>query len=100
MTSPPCAIGSASTESSRASPGKAAESNNKLGKHRWLIERSIAWLTGNRRLTIRYERKPSHYLAFLTLAATITCHKKLAKSRFLNVILFRRCPEATSGGRS
>jgi len=44
-----------------------------------VIERSIAWLTGHRRLTIRYERKPSHQLAFLTLAATITCHKKPTK---------------------
>lgn len=58
---------------------KSIESTEKLGKHRWVIERSIAWLTGYRRLTIRYERKASHYLAFLTLAATITCHKKLAK---------------------
>ncbi|TVT13688.1 IS5/IS1182 family transposase, partial [Amycolatopsis acidiphila] len=37
------------------------------------------WLTGYRRLTIRYERKPNHYLAFLTLGAAITCHKKLTK---------------------
>ncbi|QRP50837.1 IS5 family transposase [Amycolatopsis sp. FDAARGOS 1241] len=58
---------------------KGIESAEKLGKHRWVIERSIAWLTGYRRLTIRYERKAGHYLAFLTLAATITCHKKLAK---------------------
>lgn len=58
---------------------KGIESAEKLGRHRWVIERSIAWLTGYRRLTIRYERKPSHYLAFLTLAATITCHKKLPK---------------------
>jgi transposase len=27
----------------------------------------------------RYERKPSHFLAFLTLGATLTCHKKLMK---------------------
>lgn len=56
---------------------KGIESAEKLGKHRWVIERTIAWLTGYRRLTIRYERKPSHYLAFLTLGATITCYKKL-----------------------
>jgi hypothetical protein len=37
------------------------------------------WLTGYRRLTLRYERHASHFLAFLTLAATITCYKKLAK---------------------
>lgn len=58
---------------------KDIESAEKLGQHRWVIERSIAWLTGYRRLTIRYEHKPSHYLAFLTLGAAITCHKKLTK---------------------
>jgi transposase len=58
---------------------KGIESGDKLGKHRWVIERTIAWLTGYRRLTIRYERKPSHCLAFLTLGAAITCYKKLTK---------------------
>jgi transposase len=58
---------------------KGIESADKLGRHRWVIERSIAWLTGYRHLTIRYERKANHYLAFLTLAATITCYKKLTK---------------------
>ncbi|MBP2049891.1 hypothetical protein J2Z21_002827 [Streptomyces griseochromogenes] len=43
------------------------------------IERSIAWLFGYRRLTVRYERKGSHFLAFLGLAAALTCYKKLAK---------------------
>jgi len=58
---------------------KGIETSEKLGTHRWVIERTIAWLTGYRRLTIRYERKASHYLAFLTLGATITCYKKLRK---------------------
>jgi transposase len=58
---------------------KGTESSDKLGRHRWVIERTIAWLTGYRRLTLRYERIASHFLAFLTLAATITCYKKLAK---------------------
>ncbi|GAB3359392.1 hypothetical protein GCM10027360_20430 [Amycolatopsis echigonensis] len=56
---------------------KGIESKDKLGKHRWVIERTMAWFTGYRRLTLRYERKAEHFLAFLTLAATITCHKKL-----------------------
>ncbi len=38
-----------------------------------------AWLTGYRRLTLRYERKATHFLAFLTLGAALTCYKKLAK---------------------
>ncbi|TLW92444.1 hypothetical protein FFT09_13755 [Saccharomonospora piscinae] len=58
---------------------KTIEFGDKLGRHRWVIERTIARLTGYRILTSRYERKPSHYLAFLTLAAAITCYKRLAK---------------------
>jgi transposase len=58
---------------------KGTETSDKLGRHRWVIERTLAWLTGYRRLTLRYERNPSHFLAFLTLAAAVTCYKKLAK---------------------
>ncbi|MDT7803610.1 MAG: hypothetical protein QOI78_7043, partial [Actinomycetota bacterium] len=35
--------------------------------------------TGYRRLTLRYERKAEHFLAFLLLGAALTCHKKLRK---------------------
>ncbi|MFV2099351.1 MULTISPECIES: hypothetical protein [unclassified Micromonospora] len=35
-----------------------------------------AWFTGYRRLTIRYERDPGLYCAFVTLAAALTCHKR------------------------
>jgi transposase len=55
---------------------KGTESSERLGRHRWAIERTIAWLTGYRRLTMRYERRADLYLAFLTLAAAITCHKR------------------------
>lgn len=58
---------------------KGIETSTKLGKHRWVIERSIAWLFGYRRLTIRYERYANHFSAFLTLAAALTCYKKLRK---------------------
>ena len=60
-----------------ARPG--IESAERLGRHRWKIERSIAWFFGYRRLIVRYERKGSHFLAFLGLAAILTCYKKLAK---------------------
>jgi transposase len=60
-----------------ARPG--VESSERLGRHRWKIERSISWLFGYRRLTVRYERKGGHFLAFLGLAAIMTCYKKLAK---------------------
>ena len=58
---------------------KGIETSDKLGRDRWVIETTLARLTSYRRLTLRYERNASHFLAFLTLAATITCYKKLAK---------------------
>jgi transposase len=58
---------------------RGIESSEKLGKHRWVIERTMAWLTGYRRLTLRYERQADHFLAFLTLGAALTCYKKLRK---------------------
>ncbi len=60
-----------------ARPG--IESGERLGRHRWKIERTPAWLLGYRRLTIRYERHSHLFNAFLVLAAAITCYKKLAK---------------------
>ena len=56
---------------------RGVETSEKLGRHRWIIERSLAWLTGYRRLTLRYERSARLFTAFLTLAATLTCYKKL-----------------------
>jgi transposase len=60
-----------------ARPG--IESGERLGRHRWVIERTLAWLLGYRRLTVRYERHGHLFNAFLTLAAAITCYKKLTK---------------------
>ncbi|MFJ2478397.1 IS5 family transposase, partial [Streptomyces sp. NPDC087659] len=60
-----------------ARPG--IESSERFGRHRWKIERSISWLYGYPRLTVRYERKGTHFLAFLGLAAALTCYKMLAK---------------------
>ncbi|MBD2899600.1 hypothetical protein amrb99_85840 [Actinomadura sp. RB99] len=60
-----------------ARPG--IESGERLGQHRWVIERTLAWLLGYRRLTIRYERHGHLFNAFLVLAAAITCYKKLTK---------------------
>jgi transposase len=56
---------------------RGVENSTRLGRHRWVVERSLAWLTGYRRPTLRYERSARLFTAFLTLAATLTCYKKL-----------------------
>ena len=57
---------------------RGVENSPRLGRHRWVVERSFAWLPGSRGLTLRYERSARLFTAFLTLAATLTCYKKLA----------------------
>ncbi|OGA22028.1 MAG: transposase [Betaproteobacteria bacterium RIFCSPLOWO2_02_FULL_67_26] len=44
-----------------------------LGKTRWVVERTIAWLHQFRRLRVRYERLPSIHEAFLKLGACLIC---------------------------
>jgi transposase len=58
---------------------KGIESSDRLGRHHWVIERTMSWLSGYRRLNHRYERHPRNYLAFLTLAAALCCYKRLIR---------------------
>jgi transposase len=44
-----------------------------LGKTRWVIERSIAWLRQFRRLKMRYERLHFVHEAFLSIACSMIC---------------------------
>ncbi|OYP20565.1 hypothetical protein CFC35_35920 [Streptomyces sp. FBKL.4005] len=58
---------------------KGIESSGHLGRYRWVVERTVSWLSGCRRLHRRYERKPEHFLAFTAIAATLICHRRLTK---------------------
>src|SRR5215468_9119407 len=48
-----------------------------LGRWRWVVERTFAWLNQFRRLRLRYEKRPDMHLAFLTLACILICWKFL-----------------------
>ncbi|RPK65517.1 Transposase DDE domain protein [Streptomyces sp. ADI95-17] len=56
---------------------KGVESSQRIGRHRRTIERTMAWLTGCRRLHRRYERKAGHFLAFTSIACTLICYRRL-----------------------
>jgi len=58
---------------------KGIESSQRLGRHRWTVERTMAWLAGCRRLHRRYERKAEHFLAFASIACTLICYRRLTK---------------------
>jgi transposase len=52
---------------------KGVESKQRLGRHRWVVERTIAWIRRNRRLTVRYERRADIHRGFLNLAVCLIC---------------------------
>jgi transposase len=47
----------------------------RLGRHRYVVERSLAWLVGYRRLTVRYERRADILLGLVYLACGLLCLK-------------------------
>jgi transposase len=52
---------------------RGVDSSAKLGRHRWVVERTLAWLAQHRRLAIRYERRDDIHEAFLTLGCISIC---------------------------
>ena len=57
---------------------RGVESSEKLGRHRWVVERTLAWLAKYRRLTIRYERRDDIHEAFLHLGCSLICFNYLS----------------------
>ncbi len=56
---------------------RGIESSQRLGRHRWVVERTLAWLNRFRRLTIRYERRDDIHEAFLALGCAVICFNQL-----------------------
>jgi IS5 family transposase len=52
---------------------KGVDSSEKLGRHRWVVERMLAWLHQFKRLVIRYERRLDIHKAFLYLDCALIC---------------------------
>lgn len=58
---------------------KSIESLQRLGCQRWVVERTVSWLAGCRRLHRRYERKAEHFLAFVGIAAALIGYRRLIR---------------------
>jgi transposase len=56
---------------------RGIDSSERLGRHRWVAERTFAWLLGFRRLGVRYERRADLIQGLLHLACTLICLKFL-----------------------
>jgi transposase len=56
---------------------RGIESKKHLGRHRWVVERTFAWLKAFRRLQIRYERIEVIHRTFLVIGCIMICWRAL-----------------------
>ena len=52
---------------------RSTDHGSGLGKTRWVVERSLAWLHQFRRLRIRYERRDDIHEAFMSIGCSLIC---------------------------
>jgi transposase len=53
------------------------DSSERLGRHRWVVGRTVGWLLTFRRLALRYGRSEATITARATLAAAMICIRQL-----------------------
>jgi len=56
---------------------RGIEDSSRLGRVRWVVERTMAWLLSFRRLALRYDRSRVTIEALLSLACTLICLRRL-----------------------
>jgi transposase len=61
---------------------RRTEHGSGLGKVRWVVERTISWLKGLRRLRVRYDRLPIIQEAWNTLAIAVICFRMVYHDSF------------------
>ena len=52
---------------------RGVDSSERLGRHRWVVGRTLSWLNRYRRLRVRYERRADVHQAFLELGCALIC---------------------------
>ena len=59
---------------------RQTEHGSGLGRYRWVVERTFAWLHKFKRLLIRYERRADIHEALLALGCCLICFRRLRHS--------------------
>jgi transposase len=58
---------------------RGIDTSQRLGRHRWVVERTVSWLSGFHWLHRRYERLADHFLVFVGIAAALICYRRLTR---------------------
>ena len=61
-------------------PGRHQPHGSGLGRHRWVVERTFAWLHQLKRLLVRYDRRADIHEAFVALGCCLVCFRRLNRS--------------------
>jgi len=59
---------------------RGTEHGSGLGRYRWVVERTFAWLHNFKRLLVRYERRAEMHEALLALGCCLVCFRRLRSS--------------------
>lgn len=59
---------------------RGAPHGSGLGRHRWVVERTFAWLHAFKRLHVRWEYRSDIHEGFLLLACCLICWRHLKPS--------------------
>jgi transposase len=59
---------------------RQTEHGSGLGRYRWVVERTFAWLHNLKRLLVRYERRADMHEALLALGCCLVCYRRLRSS--------------------
>ena len=58
---------------------RGVDSSARLGRHRWVVERTFAWLSQFRRLATRYERRADMHTALTKIAAALVTMNQIKR---------------------
>jgi transposase len=59
---------------------RTSEHGSGLGRYRWVVERTFAWLHKLKRLLVRYDRRVEIHEAFLAIGCCLVCFRRLQPS--------------------
>jgi transposase len=59
---------------------RQTDNGSGLGRARWVVERTFAWLHKFKRLLVRYDRQVEVHEAFLALGCCLVCFRRLQNS--------------------
>jgi transposase len=59
---------------------RQTQHSSRLGRARWVVERTFAWLHHFKRLLVRYDRRHEIHEAFLAIGCCLVCFRRLSHS--------------------